>query len=261
GEHNMSTHFNNFLFKHTSRALMVVLCALSTGAYAQITNPGFESGDLSGWNAVVSGQADPIAVTSGETVTSAGTISPSLSDNFYAFTSQGGPGSSFLTQDFTVQAGTNRIFFDIAINNDGGSFVTPDPISFDFSGSSNQQARFDILAPGASFDTEDPADIIATGFQTQPGDPLSSDWERFDIDVSAELAPFVGQTVTLRFVQVDNQGFFNLAIDNLSVGNAPPPDAGGEAESIPVMPHWLLLLLVLGVAKMGTRRTPARRKH
>ncbi len=257
----MPTHFTNWFFKHTSRALMVMLCALSSGAYAQITNPGFESGNLSGWNAVVSGASNPVTVTSGETVTSAGTIPPSLSDNFFAFTSQTSPGSTFLTQEFTVQPGTNRIFFDIAINNDAGDFFTPDPISFDFSGAANQQARFDILAPGASFDTEDPADIIATGFQTQPGDPLSSDWQRFDIDVSAELAPFVGQTVTLRFVQVDNQSFFNLAIDNLSVGDAPPPDAGGEAESIPVMPHWLLLLLVLGIAKMGARRTLAGRKQ
>lgn len=232
------------------------LMALPLVGFAQVTNPGFETGDTGGWTTQVNGSAFPITVASGETMTSAGTINPSISDDFYAFTSQSGPGSSFLVQDFIVQPGENRIFFDIAINNAASDYFVPDPLSFDFSGPANQQARFDILVPGAAFDTVDPADIIVTGFQTEPGDPLVQDWKRFEIDVSAELMSFEGQTVTLRFVQVDNQSFFNMAIDNLSVGNTPPPGVGPAPPpfSVPVLSFPMLLILTLLVGLVGLRQ-------
>lgn len=245
--------------RYLSRILLACVVSLcSHAALAQLTNPGFETGDLSGWNTQTNGSAFTIAVDSGSTTTDAGTINPSLTNNFYAYTSQSGPGSSFLTQDFVVQAGTNRIFFDIAIINAAGDFVVPDPLSFDFGGAPNQQARFDILVPGAATNTVNPADIIVTGFQTDPGDPLTQNWTRYDIDVTTELAPYIGQTVTLRFVQVDNQNYFNLAIDNLSVGATPPPDVPrGASQPVPALPAPLLFLLVLLVGALGARRVQA----
>jgi uncharacterized repeat protein (TIGR01451 family)/CSLREA domain-containing protein len=202
----------------------------SSSLHAQITNPGFESG-LTGWTAVANGSANPVTVASGSTVTDAGTIPPSLTGDQYVYTSQTGPGRSFVYQTFTVQAGTNRIFFDIAVLNGADDYYVPSPMSFDYSGGANQQARFDILKPGASYDTVNPSDILVTGFQSQPGDPLQSPWQSHDIDVSTELAPYAGQAVTLRFVQVDNQMFFNLAIDNLSVGAAPPSNDPPTADA------------------------------
>jgi hypothetical protein len=235
---------------------MAVLCAalcLPLAALAQVSNPGFETGDVSGWTVQTNGSAFSIQVVSGTTETDAGTIDPSLSDDFYAFTSQSGPGSSFLAQTFEVQPGVNRIFFDIAINNSVSDYFVPDPLSFDFNGGPNQQARFDILVPGAALTTADPDDIIVTGFQTQSGDPLTQDWTRYDIDVSAELAPFEGQTVTLRFVQVDNQGFFNLALDNLSVGTRPPPGVGADALPVPIGSLGWLTILSLLMVMVGLR--------
>ncbi len=233
------------------------LIVLPWVALAQVTNPGFETGDTTGWTTQVNGSAFPITVASGETITSAGTINPSISGDFYAFTSQTGPGSSFLVQDFVVQPGQNRIFFDIAINNGASDYFVPDPLSFDFAGPANQQARFDILVPGAAIDTVNPADIIVTGFQTQPGDPLVQDWTRFEIDVTTDLAPFEGQTVTLRFVQVDNQFFFNMAIDNLSVGGAPPPGVGPAppAFAVPTLSFPMLLILALLIGLVALRQS------
>ncbi|MCD4751383.1 MAG: PKD domain-containing protein, partial [Thermoanaerobaculales bacterium] len=211
--------------------LMAGVIGLGAGTVsAQIVNPGFESG-LTGWTAIVNGDAIPVTVASGSTSTSAGTIPPSLTGDQYVYTSQNGPGRSFVYQGFTVQPGTNRIFFDIAVLNGASSYYVPSPMSFDYSGAANQQARFDILAPGASYDTVNPSDILVTGFQTQPGDPLTSPWQSYDIDVSTELAPYTGQTVTLRFVQVDNQMYFNLAIDNLSVGASPPTNDPPTADA------------------------------
>jgi len=229
---------------------MLAGCALlvfSTTVSAQLNNPGFETGDLTGWNALSEGQANAITVASGSTNPGAGTINPSLTNDFYAYTFQSGPGRSILTQAFTVQAGTNRIFFDVAIINSAGDFIVPNPLDYDFGGAPNQQARFDILVPGASVDTENPADIIVVGFQTNPGDPLVQDWTRYDIDVSTDLAPYVGQNVILRFVQVDNQNNFILAIDNLSVGAAPPSTIPGAPVPVPALPFWALLTLLFGI--------------
>ncbi len=211
---------------------MALVCAtlLSSTVSAQITNPGFESG-LSGWTTVAQGDAIAVTVASGSTTTSAGTIPPSPTGDNYVYTSQNGPGRSFVYQTFTVQAGTNRIFFDIAVLNGASDYYVPSPMSFDYSGAANQQARFDILKPGASYDTVSSSDILVTGFQSQPGDPLQSPWQSYDIDVSTELAPYAGQAVTLRFVQVDNQMYFNLAIDNLSVGAAPPANDPPTADA------------------------------
>lgn len=234
---------------------LFVSMALPLLASAEIENPGFETGDTTGWTVQTNGSAFPISIGSGETNTPAGTINPSLTEDFYAFTSQGGPGSSFLFQTFEVQSGTNRIFFDIAINNDAADFFVPDPLSFDFDGEPNQQARFDILAPGAAFDTVDPDEIIAVGFQTQPGAPSVQDWERFEIDITDELEPFVGETVTLRFVQVDNQSFFNMAIDNLSVGVQPPPGVDpGTPVAINTLQTPLLLVLMALLGLLALRQ-------
>jgi len=241
--------------------LLAALAVFTHSASANLTNGNFETGDLTGWNVATNGSANSIQVTSGETTTDAGTIPASLSGDFFVFTSQGGAGSSFLTQTFTVQPGQNRIFFDIAILNAAADFFVPDPISFDFAGPPNQQARFDILVPGASFDTENPADIIVTGFQTEPGDPLTLPWTSFDIDVTAELAPYVGQDVIFRFVQVDNQFFFNLAIDNVNVGITANPDEPSPATPIPTLPFYGLVLMALGLILVAAGRRGGLRKR
>jgi len=237
--------------------LVVLLVFVTQSALADLVNGDFETGDLSGWTATNNGSAATLEVTSGDTTTGAGTIPGSLTGDYYVFTSQSGPGSSFLSQPFTVQSGTNKIFFDIAIINGASDYFVPDPMSFDYAGEANQQARFDILVPGAALDTVNPADIIVTGYQTQPGDPLTLDWTSFEVDVTTELTAYIGQDVIFRFVQVDNQFFFNLAIDNVNVGlsAAPPPSI---ALPVPTMSAYGLVLTIfalLFVASLRLRKT------
>ena len=197
-------------------------------ANANILNGGFEDG-LNGWTVTVNGSANPITVTSGTTNASAGTINPSITGDNYIYTSQSSPGNSFISQNFLVEGGTNQVFFDIAINNGAGSYSTPNSLSY--SGSTNQQARFDILAPGSALDTLDPNDIIVTAYQTQIGDPATQDWTTVSVDVTTELTPYIGQNVIFRFVQVDNQGYFNLALDNINVGQT---QFAGSSYFVPV---------------------------
>ena len=193
---------------------MILMMAFNT-AFADLINGNFENG-LTGWTTSVEGMARALTVTSGSVSTDAGSIAPSLSSDNYMYTSQDGPGRSILTQAFTVTSGVNKLFFDVAINNNGGSFTSQDSLSYD--GGANQQARFEILKPGVSRTTETPTDVIIKAFQTNVGEPLTKSWTRYSIDISSVLAPYVGQNVIFRLAQVDNQGYFNLIMDNINIG-------------------------------------------
>jgi hypothetical protein len=41
---------------------------------------------------------------------------------------------------------------------------------------------------------------------------------------TADLSPFAGQTVRLRFAEVDNIGEFNAGVDAISIQSTPPPN-------------------------------------
>ncbi|MGM0953596.1 MAG: autotransporter domain-containing protein [Pseudomonadota bacterium] len=206
---------SNFGLRFTAKRLAIAVSMLgSVSADAALVNGGFEDG-LTGWTTTVNGGAHAVSLATGS---AAGSINASPSGDQYIYTSQSGAGSSFITQEFTVGGSVNKVFFDIAINNSAGAFSTPD--SLDYTDSPNQQARFDILKVGSSLTSLDPADIIATVYQTQVGDPNSQDWQTVAVDVSSELSAYVGQDVIFRFSQVDTQGVFNLALDNINVGEA-----------------------------------------
>lgn len=204
-----------------STALILPVSVLP--AYADLVNGSFEDG-TTGWTLLNYGSANAVALSSGTTVTSAGTINPSLTDDSYVYTSQTGAGRSILYQTFSVSSGSNKIFFDISIKNSAGAFSTPS--SMDYSGAANQQAWFDILVGGSTITTMDPGDIIVTAYQTQIGDSADSDWVTVEVDLTDDLAAYTGQDVIIRYVQVDNQGYFNLALDNINVGQT---QSGGSA--------------------------------
>lgn len=239
-----------------SIGLFLFLTVLSATSNAQLINADFETGDLTGWQTLVEGSAIPVSIESGTVTTEAGTINPSPDGSYMVFTSQSGPGRSFLWQEFTPTIAVlspYNVYFDIAINNGATAYYTPDPMSLDYTGDPNQQARIDILKPGASITTVDPNDIIVELFQTQPGDPLIQDWQRVTKDVSSEIAPYVGQALTLRLVQVDNELYFNLALDNVSVGYT-PPYGDVEPTPVPTFPSIAVWLLAGFLTLLAMRR-------
>ncbi len=208
------------IFKNGKVSIFVstLLLSASIGTInvnADIVNGNFEDG-LNGWTTNVFGSANPVTLATGTTNASAGTINPSLTADQYVYTSQSSPGLSILSQAFNVTSGTNKLFFDYAIRNNAGSYFTPD--SFNYNGAQTQQARFDVLKPGSDPTVYNAGDIIVTGFKTESGDPAIIDWTTKEIDLTADLASYVGQDVILRFWQEDNQGVFNLALDNINVG-------------------------------------------
>lgn len=80
----------------------------------------------------------------------------------------------------------------------------------------NTQFRVDVMKPGAPVDSLAPRDILDTVFRTTPGDPLVLGPR----SVAFDLSPRAGQTVRLRFAQVDSSGPLRVVIDDVKLDPA-----------------------------------------
>jgi hypothetical protein len=121
-----------------------------------------------------------------------------------------------------------------------GAFFTPNTL--DDNVNPNQQARVDIITTTANPFSVAPADVLLNVFQTQVGDPLISGYTMQTTDLSAFLAGHQGQTLRLRFAEVDNQGNFQFGVDRvvLSFGPSPSP-AGAGPHDEPYIQHTSFL--------------------
>ena len=98
--------------------------------------------------------------------------------------------------------------------------------------------RVDIMDPTASLTSEAPSDIYMNLFITNPGDPLSITYT----NLSADLSAYAGQTVRIRIAECNNQGYFQGAVDAVSVISAAAP------ASIPTMNEWGIIIFSLILA-------------
>ena len=196
----------------------------TAGAVELITNGGFEVG-LVGW-----ARTDQVGSFPGSTwFVQSGTFSPASflpvpppPGPTHAAMSDGlGPGSHVLFQNFVVPFGVTSaaLSFDRFIGNRDAAFFTPS--SLDFTVIPNQQARVDILigTPSSEFSVA-AADVLANIFQTQVGDPLVAGYTLQTTGLTALLQAHQGQTLQLRFAEVDNQNFFQFGVDVVSLSVA-----------------------------------------
>jgi hypothetical protein len=138
--------------------------------------------------------------------------------------------------------------------NFNATFATPD--SLDFTVDPNQQYRIDLLKPAADPFSVASSDVLATLFRTNPGDPLTlaPTTKTFD------LTPYAGQTVRLRFAEVDNRSFLLASVDNVRItsvtpgGNGGNPGATPELSSIALFGSGFLGLAGFAVARARRRR-------
>ncbi|MDB5937249.1 MAG: hypothetical protein JWQ01_4593 [Massilia sp.] len=204
--------------------------ALSTQAYAAlITNGGFESG-FSGWT-----RADQVG-SDGTFSLQTGTLSPITGTTVpappqgttAAMTDSLGPGSHVLYQDFIVPVVVpgGAIRFSLFINNGATTFSIPNHLDFS-TPALNQQARVDIITTSADPFSVVAADVLQKLYQTQPGNPLVSGYNSIVVDISTLLLARQGQTLRLRFAEVDNVAPFNLGVDavDITLGNPIPEPA------------------------------------
>lgn len=204
--------------------LLACACLSSALAAPVIVNGGFESG-FSGWT-----RADQLGSAGGFGLQT-GTTSPVLADpvpappggRTAAMSDADGPGSHVLYQDFTATAGPATLSFQLFIGNRGDRFATPDTLDFSIA-AINQQARVDILRPGADPFSLAAADILLTLYASAAGDALIDGYTTISADVGALMGAHAGQSLRLRFVETDNLAPLQMGVDEVqfSTGNAVP---------------------------------------
>lgn len=231
-------------------AAAALACGFCLPAQAvAISNGGFELG-FSGWTRVDQVGSD------GTFALQTGTASPVNLDpvpappqgSTAAMTDAQGPGSHVLYQDFTVSGpvGPTTLNFSLFSGNRDSEFFVPSTLDF-ATPALNQQARVDILAGGTDPFSVTAADVLLNAYQTLPGDALVSGYTSFSVDVAALLNAHVGETLRLRFAEVDNVFTFQFGVDN--VGFANPVSTLAEPSG-----DALLISLLLGFAWIGGRK-------
>lgn len=211
-----------------SQIAFVALFAATTppGALATpvIVNGGFESG-FSGWTL-----ANQVG-GSGSFFIQSGTTSPVMSDavplptegNSAAMSDADAPGSHVLYQDFVATAGPVVLAFDLFIGNRSDRFATPPTLDFSIA-DINMQARVDILAASTDPFSVASGDVLLSLYATAEGDTLISGYTGFNFDLTALMAAHIGQTLRLRFAEVDNLFSLQMGVDNVrfTTGSAVP---------------------------------------
>jgi hypothetical protein len=197
-------------------ALSLVLALSGVTLAATVTNGDFETGTLAGWTVVNSGSGGWFNYTGTSSPLSHFTIPAPPQGSHAAISDQFGPGSHLLYQDIALEPGyIHTLSFTYYLNNRASAFFSPATLS-PFSGP-NQQYRIDVLNPAAPADSVAPADVLLPIFATKPGDPLAL----APTATTADLTPFAGTTVRLRFAEVDNELFFQAGVDAVTLYLSP----------------------------------------
>jgi hypothetical protein len=199
----------------------------ATAGAATVVNGDFESGNLSGWTQVniPSGEAQ-----SGEWIAYSAASGPPFAPappqgTTAALSVQSFVGTHLLYQDVTLEPYYSHQLSLVAYYRSNNTMVTPEPNTLaageaEGGPPENQQYRIDVMKPTAPVESVNPADILATVFATKTDDPE----EKAPTTFTADLSPFAGQTVRLRFAEVDNLGELNAGVDAVSIQSTPPPN-------------------------------------
>ena len=229
-------------------AAMTLCLAAEAHATELIVNSGFEAG-LSSWT-----RADALG-SEGTFFVQTGTVSPVNADPVpappggvaAAMTDAQGPGSHVLYQDFIVPLliSSATLDFDLFVGNRAGTFFTP-AVGLDFSTPAlNQQARVDILRAGTDPFSVAGGDVLLNVFQTMPGNVFALAYLAQSANLTALFTAHAGETLRLRFAEVDNVFTFQLGVDNVSLTTVSPQAVPEPAA---------LMLFGTGLAALGIRR-------
>ena len=200
-------------------AMSFLALAPRAGA-ATVVNGDFETGNLTGWSVQDSGAGTWFAYSgTANPVEPSASVPPPPQGSFAAITAQLDPGTHVLYQDVALEPGVAHTLSLIAYYQSNAPIVSPENLSYE--SGSNQQYRIDVIKPTAPLLTLAPEDILATLLHTKAGDPQALEPKT----LTADLTPFGGQTVRLRFVEVDNQGPLNAGADSISIGGPATPVA------------------------------------
>ena len=138
-----------------------------------------------------------------------------------AYASQNNPSSNVLYQDVDLRANReHKLIVWVTYKCKAEDFVTPDsldpgplePPKRRGPLAENEQFRIDVMDPEAPIRSVDSGDVKPV-FRTEVGDPRRRGWFK----VHANLSSFAGETVRLRFAEVDNVDYFTVGVDGVKV--------------------------------------------
>lgn len=210
--------------------LSVLMSPDSDANAGLVFNGGFETG-MNGWTTANQlGSEGTFTLQTGISSPVLGDPVPAPFGTRAAMSDAQGPGSHVLYQDIVIPNNVepSGVSFSLFIGNRATEFATANPatVGLDFTSASNQQARVDIIRTTANPFSVAAADVLQNLFQTNPGNPLVSGYRSFFVDARAVLQANAGQTVRLRFAEVDNLGPFQLGVDNVDIVAVPELSSG-----------------------------------
>jgi CubicO group peptidase (beta-lactamase class C family) len=176
----------------------------------------FESGAITGWQAVGSGSGGWFVYADGHKAPDPAQSDPNVpfdlpdppQGRFAAVTDTNGPGTRILYRDLRLEG---RFTLQLTVFYTGtGPFSSPKTLAHD-TPEANQQFRIDLLRPSAPIDSVAKGDVLVNVFGTSPGDLVRRQPTEVRLDVSA----WAGQTVRLRLATTDNQGPLRVGVDNI----------------------------------------------
>jgi hypothetical protein len=218
--------------KRVVRLLTFLTCLAFSGLIANagtiqlITNGGFETGDFTGWSEfdqtggtgswfVLSGTSEPISGLA--------TVGPA-SGAFYASSDQPGLGAHALIQSFTVPLGATSVDLSFEMFVNDWASVVAGCGTLDYTINPSECGRVSVLTAGADpFNTT--TGVVTNLFMGS--DPFASNpnpYTAYNFNLTGVLTP--GQTYQLQFAEVDNQSFFNMGVDNISLTASNTPEPG-----------------------------------
>jgi hypothetical protein len=110
----------------------------------------------------------------------------------------------------------------------------------------------DILTSSANPFSVAASDVLMHLYQSNPSDPLVSGYNTLNFDVSSLFAANLGNTLRLRFAEVDNLAQFQVGVDNVSLDDV----------SLAAVPEPAsLTLLGTSLAALCLRRRRSSRHH
>lgn len=214
-----------------------------------LVNGGFESGAINPfWN------SSRLPSSRGNVFVSApGSISPlsgfstapnSAGGSSYVITDQSGSGTYIITQSFLIPIGARSIIisYQLFANNQSGVTII-DPIGLNHENAPNQHARVDILTAASDRFSTNAVDVVQNFYLGS--DPLGNPnpFTSYSFDITSIVRP--GVSYQVRFAEVDNQGFFQLGFDNVSIS---------AVVGVPEPASWMLFMVGFGLIGAAIRR-------
>jgi hypothetical protein len=191
---------------------------MSPQAIELIVNGGFESGSPlpSGWTTVEAGQGRWFQLGGPGTGPLSGMPFPAPAQgSLQMMTDMTGGGRHILYQDVTIPPLATASLNLVLWYTNYANFVSQPHLDYT-TFIPNQQFRIDIMNPAAAIDDVG-AGVFLNVFATGPASPSAIGYT----PISADLNAFQGQTIRLRFVEVDNQHYLNVGVDAVSIQAEP----------------------------------------